>query len=346
MSTTVEPLSAATGGRSPRSRRSKERESSLGPTIDAELKQKRPLLTHAEEIELGYLVNQLVATEEVGRTLSEELGRAPTRDEWARAADVESRDELAAVIRRGRLAKQELIVNNLRLVLSVAHRYSSSGVPLSDIVQEGVVALSRAAEKYDPSRGYRFSTYATWWIRQRISKFTVPPNTLSRIPERMYTLVRKADAAAHKLNTVMGKWPSTLELANDLNVTVPQLEAAWGAVQPVYSVDWFSTSNDGKKVSYSIVPCHDAQPEDVVEVASLRESLEEAMASTLSDREREILRMRVGLDDGRGKSFREIGEILQINSRKVRRAEQNAFGKLRRTVIGVGLRAYLTSSVL
>ena len=116
---------------------------------------------------------------------------------------------------------------------------------------------------------------------------------------------------------IMGRWPSTLELANDLNVTVSQLEAAWGAVQPVYSVDWFPKTSDGKQVTYNIVPCHDASPEDVVEVASLRESLEEVMASTLSDRERKILRMRVGLDDGRGKSLREIGEILQMNSRKV-----------------------------
>jgi RNA polymerase sigma factor (sigma-70 family) len=312
MSTTTRPPRA-------KKQHTRERETSLGPSISAELKQKRPLLTHAEEIELGYLVNRLVEMERVSAALSEELARAPTRDEWVAAAQLESKEELEAVLRRGRWAKQELIVNNLRLVLSVAYRYISPGVQLSDVVQEGVVALSHAAEKFDPSRGYRFSTYATWWIRQRISKCTVPPNTLSRIPERMYMLVRKADAAGHKLNTIMGRWPSTLELANDLNVTVPQLEAAWGAVQPVYSVDWFPKSSDDKQISYSIVPSHDALPEDVVEVASLRESLEEVMASALSDREREILRMRVGLDDGRGKSLREIGEILQINSRKVRR---------------------------
>ena len=309
MSATTSPVSRMRG-RIPRG------ESQLGPVINAELKQNRPLLTHQEEIELGNLVNRLVEAEAIKVDLIEELGRAPTREEWAQAANLHSR-ELATTVRQGRWAKQELIVNNLRLVLSVANRYSSSGLPISDIVQEGVVALSRAAEKFDPSRGYRFSTYATWWIRQRISKYTVPPNTLSKIPERMYTLVRKADAAGHKLNMIMGRWPSTLELANDLNVTVSQLEAAWGAVQPVYSVDWFPKTSDGKQVTYNIVPCHDASPEDVVEVASLRESLEEVMASTLSDRERKILRMRVGLDDGRGKSLREIGEILQMNSRKV-----------------------------
>jgi len=299
----------------------------------------RALLTHSQEIALATRVVRLREAEEARVLLHSDLGREPSVDEWALASGL-TRKELAHVIRGGRLAKQELIVCNLRLVLSVAHRYRNRGASLSDLVQEGVIALSRATEKFDPSRGHRFSTYATWWIRQRIQRCAVYPNTLSKVRIEHYSLARKAEAEARNYNAAHGEDPSTSELASALDVTEKQLTAAMGAVRPVYSVDY---SQKLKKASYELIKSHDKLPEDVCEAASLRNSLDEVMKTSLSERELTILRMRCGLDDGRGKSLREIGETLDIVPRVVRRAEQKAYGKLRRTVIGVGLRSYLSS---
>jgi len=320
----------------------------LGPVLNKALDRtaEKNLLTFDQECELGALVGRLVSAEAAADALEKNLGRTPTLEEWAKGAGMKSTEELGLVVRQGRWAKQELIVLNLRLVLSIAYKYQNRGTSVSDLVQEGVFALSRAAEKYDPARGYRFSTYATWWVRQRIVKHAVRPDRLSKVPEKIQSLARRAQASSTKLLLLLGRTPTEWELAADLGVTHKELALARGAVRSVYSVDCCAPNFGAKLASFSQYPSCDSLPETVVEAITLRESLEKVMENSLSDNERQILRMRCGLDDGRVRSLREIGETLHICNRKVWRDEQRALGKLRRTTIGVGLKAYLSSTPL
>ena len=251
------------------SSRAPEGDHQLGPVLSAHLRRGQPLLTKEQEFRLGSFTQQLVRVEDTQKLLAEGLGRRPTPLEWAVAAGLKDEEVLSELVWKGRWAKQELVLGNLRLVMSIAHRYRKRGASFQDLVQEGMVALGRAAEKYDPERGYRFSTYATWWIRQRIHKLAVQPNTLSRVPEKMQILMRKADVVSARLFAQLGRNPTKVELAAALGVTEKQLDAARAALRLVYSVD----GNSGTSGLLTWVPSSELRPEDVTERASLRESL-------------------------------------------------------------------------
>lgn len=298
------------------------------------------LLTREQEVELATRVQRMVHLVGLAEQLAEEAGEQgpPTQADWAAAAGLDE-EELLAEIRLGREAKAAMITHNLKLVLSLAYRYAGRGTTVSDLVQEGVISLSRAVDKFDPTRGFRFSTYATWWVRQRIAMCAVNPLRLSKVPERMLSLVRRAEAVSYGTTARLGRPATEAELAEELKCTVEDLAAAKRAIRPAYSVDAFAAASrtGQRQTPYSLVRCKQSRPDSFVLRGSLRDALEGVMEDTLSERERAILRMRVGMDDGSGrvKTLREIGERLQLNSRKVRTVEQSAYGKLRRCGSGV-----------
>lgn len=228
-------------------------------------------------------------------------------------------------MRAGRAAKHRLVVSNLGLVMAVAKRYyakAGASVPHSDLIQEGVLGLMRATDKFDATKGFRFSTYATWWIRQAIGRAVAYHSRTIRIPVHMQDTRAKVRRAATKL----GPMASDEDVAAVAGVTVATLHAARDAVKDVIPLD--RPLGDGGLCVADVVESHDRSPEQIVETSLLRDDLA-MIVNSLHPGERDVVRLRFGLDDGQCKSVREIAGMFGLTAAKVRQVECRALRKLR-----------------
>ena len=269
------------------------------------------------------------------QTYLREIGRIPL-------LTAEEEKELARRARAGdEEAKAKLAAANLRLVVSIAKRYTGLGLPLLDLIQEGNVGLMRAVEKFDPERGYKFSTYATWWIRQAITRALTQTSRSIRLPESLLQRLRKIQEAESEWLQEYGELPTDEELAEVLGMPVEQIQEARQAPQYTPSLDQpLDEEEDGDELEQLIGNGSLPSPLRTALKELRREELRKALES-LSERERKVLSLRYGLEDDQPRTLEETGRILGISRERVRQIQNEALEKLRQPKIRKRLEKFL-----
>jgi RNA polymerase primary sigma factor len=284
------------------------------------------LLRADEEIELARKIADLLELERVREKLMDRLDREPRDDEWAQ----EMKMPLNAFQRRlyqGRKAKEKMVQSNLRLVVSIAKKYMNRGLSFQDLIQEGSLGLIRAAEKFDHEKGYKFSTYATWWIRQAITRAIADQSRTIRLPVHLYETISRIKKTTKLLSQEMGRKPTEEEIATRMEMTIEKLRFIAKSAQLPISLETPIGKEEDSRLG-DFIESDGETPEDEVSKSLLREDLENVLG-TLSPRERDVLRLRYGLDDGRMKTLEEIGQIFNVTRERIRQIEAKALRKLR-----------------
>ncbi|MFB2893668.1 RNA polymerase sigma factor RpoD [Aerosakkonemataceae cyanobacterium BLCC-F50] len=284
------------------------------------------LLRADEEIELARKIADLLELERIRENLSDRLERDPHDREWAEAVNM----QLPAFRHRlhlGRRAKDKMVQSNLRLVVSIAKKYMNRGLSFQDLIQEGSLGLIRAAEKFDHEKGYKFSTYATWWIRQAITRAIADQSRTIRLPVHLYETISRIKKTTKLLSQEMGRKPTEEEIATRMEMTIEKLRFIAKSAQLPISLETPIGKEEDSRLG-DFIESDGETPEDQVSKNLLREDLESVL-DTLSPRERDVLRLRYGLDDGRMKTLEEIGQIFNVTRERIRQIEAKALRKLR-----------------
>ncbi len=284
------------------------------------------LLRPDEEIELARKIADLLHLEELAIQFESENGHYPSRKEWAGLADM----PMIRFRRRlmlGRRAKEKMVQSNLRLVVSIAKKYMNRGLSFQDLIQEGSLGLIRAAEKFDHEKGYKFSTYATWWIRQAITRAIADQSRTIRLPVHLYETISRIKKTTKVLSQEFGRKPSEEEIAESMEMTIEKLRFIAKSAQLPISLETPIGKEEDSRLG-DFIEADSENPELDVAKTLLREDLEGVLA-TLSPRERDVLRLRYGLDDGRMKTLEEIGQIFDVTRERIRQIEAKALRKLR-----------------
>ncbi len=284
------------------------------------------LLRPDEEIELARKIADLLQLEEIAAQFEQDNGRQPDNREWAVLVDmppVKFRRRLML----GRRAKEKMVQSNLRLVVSIAKKYMNRGLSFQDLIQEGSLGLIRAAEKFDHEKGYKFSTYATWWIRQAITRAIADQSRTIRLPVHLYETISRIKKTTKVLSQEFGRKPTEEEIAESMEMTIEKLRFIAKSAQLPISLETPIGKEEDSRLG-DFIEADIENPEQDVAKNLLREDLEGVLA-TLSPRERDVLRLRYGLDDGRMKTLEEIGQIFDVTRERIRQIEAKALRKLR-----------------
>ncbi|MCM1983374.1 RNA polymerase sigma factor SigC [Lyngbya confervoides BDU141951] len=312
--------------------------------------QDNPALTHY--LDLLETRDRLTAT----------LGHRPSLERWAKEAQVDPARlkpmitkgkqawaavvelevaELDRIVKEGARAKEHMIQANLRLVVSVAKKYQNRGLELLDLIQEGTLGLERAVEKFDPTKGYRFSTYAYWWIRQGITRAIATQSRTIRLPVHVTEKLNKIKKAQRKLSQAMGRTPTIDDLAKELKMTAPQIRELLMKVPRSVSLET-KVGKDKDTELGELLETEAMSPEESMMRESLQNDLYDIMTE-LTSREQDVIRMRFGLGDGNTHSLAEIGKVLHLSRERVRQIECKALQKLRQPKRRNRVRDYLES---
>ncbi|GFZ02689.1 RNApolymerase sigma subunit 2 [Actinidia rufa] len=285
------------------------------------------LLTYTEERELSEGIQDLLKLEKLQEELSERCGDQPTFAQWADAAGVDQKT-LRKRLNYGIFCKDKMIKSNIRLVISIAKNYQGAGLNLQDLVQEGCRGLVRGAEKFDASKGFRFSTYGHWWIKQAVRRSLSDQARTIRLPVHMVEATYRVKEARKQLYSENGRQPDNEEVAEATGLSMKRLHAVLLTPKAPRSLDQKIGMNLDLKPSEVIAHPEAETSEELLMKQFMRKDLEKVL-DTLKPREKQVVRWRFGLEDGRMKTLQEIGELMGVSRERIRQIELCAFRKLK-----------------
>jgi RNA polymerase sigma factor (sigma-70 family) len=278
------------------------------------------LLSPEEELRLAYQVQRMMA-------LLEQRRQDESLEDWSRRVGIPV-EELQRILQEGEAAKRRMVECNLRLVVSIAKRYRNRGLPFLDLIQEGTIGLTRAVEKFDPTRGYKFSTYATWWIRQSVNRGIQNKGRLIRLPAHMYEKVSQVKRRYRELSAQKGSRPAAEEVFDSLDIGDNYRELITRHMAEICSLNVSVGDEDGTELQH-FIPDEDNDPVEHLTRAARWEEVR-ALVRQLSEREQQVIVARYGLDGAKRMTLREIGEHIGLSRERVRQIERRALRKLRR----------------
>ena len=275
-----------------------------------------------EEVEIDLTIPEGIALDDPVRMYLKEIGRVPLLsaiEEIELARKVEAGDEYA---------KRRLAEANLRLVVSIAKRYVGRGMLFLDLIQEGNLGLIKAVEKFDYRKGYKFSTYATWWIRQAITRAIADQARTIRIPVHMVETINKLIRVSRQLLQTLGREPSAEEIAEEMEMSPERVREIIKIAQEPVSLETPIGEEEDSHLGDFIEDQDAPAPAEAASFRLLKEQLEDVL-NTLTPREEKVLRLRFGLDDGRARTLEEVGQIFNVTRERIRQIEAKALRKLR-----------------
>jgi len=335
----------------------RDQEVSEAQKVQRYLRMRSLLLSAAPKLDFIQLYVQL---NEVQQRLASGLGHRPSLEQWAATAGI-AVSELQQILTKGKQcwaemagasvedieqiqtegirAKEHMLKANLRLVVSVAKKYQNRGLELLDLIQEGTLGLERAVEKFDPTKGYRFSTYAYWWIRQGMTRALATQSRTIRLPVHITEKLNKIKKAQRQISQAQGRTPTLADIAVELKMTPLQVREVLLRVPRAVSLE-IKVGQDKNTGLGELLETDGVSPDEVLMREALHQDLQHLLAN-LTDREREVIQMRFGLGDGHSYSLAEIGQVLEVSRERVRQLETKALQKLRKSKHCNRVRDYL-----
>lgn len=286
-----------------------------------------PLLSREQEIVYGKQVQQMMVILEAKEALRKEIDHEPSLAEWA-AHVHHSETELNHLIVQGRRAKQKMIEANLRLVVAIAKKYQKRNMEFLDLIQEGTLGLERGVEKFDPTRGYKFSTYAYWWIRQAITRAIAQQGRTIRLPIHITEKLNKIKKVQRELAQKLGRSPTPVEIAQELELEPAQIREYLNMARQPVSLDVRVGDNQDTELQ-EMLEDDGPSPEYYTTQEFLRQDLNNLLAE-LTPQQRQVVALRFGLEDGNEMSLAKVGERLNLSRERVRQLEHQALAHLRR----------------
>ncbi|QKQ74953.1 RpoD/SigA family RNA polymerase sigma factor [Nostoc sp. TCL240-02] len=299
-----------------------------------------PLLKADEEVELARRVRFLEEIRELQAALNLKLGQEPTKLEVASELEMTEK-QLESRLYQGRVAKRKMIRSNLRLVVSIAKRYLNRGVPFLDLIQEGAMGLNRATEKFDPDKGYKFSTYAYWWIRQAITRAIANDARTIRLPIHIVEKLNKLKKAQRELKQKLCRNPTEGEMAEALEISVQQLRQLQQLRRQALSLNHRVGKEEDTELMDLLEDEDNLSPEAKMNENMMRQEIWEVLGDVLTPREKDVISLRYGLTTSEPCTLEEVGNMFNLSRERVRQIQSKAMRKLRRPHIAKRLKGWL-----
>ncbi|MCY7391043.1 MAG: RNA polymerase sigma factor, RpoD/SigA family [Leptolyngbyaceae cyanobacterium CAN_BIN12] len=299
-----------------------------------------PLLTADEELELAQRIQFMAKVETTRSRLLTDSGQVPSKATLAQEMQLTER-QLDHQLHRSRVAKRTMIRSNLRLVVSIAKRYLNRGVPFLDLIQEGALGLNRATEKFDPGKGYKFSTYAYWWIRQGITRTIANDSRIIRLPIHIVEKLNKLKAIQRDLKRSLNRNPTETELAQALDVTPDQLQNLHQVHRRSLSLNYRIGKDEDTELVDLLEDSDTRSPESQISETMLRQDIWEVLGNVLTEREKDIISLRYGLSSSKPCTLEEVGGLFNLSRERVRQIQSKAMRKLRRPQVAEKLKGWL-----
>jgi RNA polymerase primary sigma factor len=299
-----------------------------------------PLLNAEEELELARRVQYLAEVDGVRSRLAAALGYSPSKAAIASEIGLTER-QLEHQLHRSRVAKRKMIRSNLRLVVSIAKRYLNRGVHFLDLIQEGALGLNRATEKFDPEKGYKFSTYAYWWIRQGITRTIANDSRTIRLPVHIVEKLNRLKATQRDLKRSLNRNPTETELATALETTPEQLRNLQQVHRRSLSLNYRVGKDEDTELVDLLEDPETRSPETLMSETMLRQEISQILGDVLTEREKDIITLRYGLSSSKPCTLEEVGGLFNLSRERVRQIQSKAMRKLRRPQVAEKLKGWL-----